>query len=170
MKKKTKTLSRAGVFAGLYVALSLLIMPLSFGFVQVRLAEGLCLLPLIFPEAVPALFIGCIISNLVGGCMLLDVIFGSLITLVAALLSWFVGRLFKRTALKIIIGGLFPVLLNALLLPVVWYFCYGGLKYIYIVQAAIILAGQAFSVYAVGTPILLACKKLKESGLLGMSN
>ncbi len=170
MKKTTKMLARAGVFAGLYVVLSLLVMPLSFGFVQVRLSEGLCLLPLIFPEAVPALFIGCVISNVVGGCMVLDIIFGSLITLVAAVLSWLVGKLFKQTFLKITVGGLFPVILNAFLLPVVWYFCYGGLEYIYIVQAAIILAGQAFSVYAVGTPIYLACKKLKEHNLLGLND
>ena len=60
----TKRLCRAGVIAALYVALTYAFAPFAFGAFQVRPAEALCILPLFFPEAVPALYVGCILSNL----------------------------------------------------------------------------------------------------------
>ena len=160
MKKRvTLFLARTALITALYVALSLLVMPLSFGFIQVRISEGLTLLALIMPECIPGLYLGCIISNLVGGCAPLDIIFGSLITLVAAILTFISGKIIKKTWLKILVGGIFPVLLNALFLPLIWYYCYGQMEFIYIVQAGIIFLGQALAVYLVGTPLFLVIKK-----------
>ena len=161
-KSATLFLVRSAIITALYVALSLLVMPISFGFIQVRISEGLTLLALIMPEAIPALFIGCLISNLVGGCAPLDIVFGSLTTLIAAFGTFLMGRVIKKTWLKIILGGLFPVILNALFLPLIWYFCYGQLEFVYVVQALIIFAGQLLAVYGVGSPLYLVIKRNKR--------
>ena len=157
-----KRLTRAGVIAGLYAVTTLITMPIASGAIQIRLSEALTLLPLLFPEAIPALFIGCFLSNLLSGCALLDVVFGSLITLVAGILTCLFGKVLKNTALKLVVGGAFPVLLNAFLLPVIWVYCYGALEYLYFMQATFLIIGQVISVYALGVPIYLQINKLKD--------
>lgn len=77
-------LTRGSLIAGVYVVITVFLAPLSFGPVQFRIAEALTVLPILFPEAVPALFIGVLISNIYGGLGIYDIVFGSLITLVAA--------------------------------------------------------------------------------------
>jgi uncharacterized membrane protein len=128
------------------------------GAVQFRISEGLTMLALVFPEAVPALFIGCMISNIITGCGVLDVVLGSLITLISALLTFFTARKIKNTALKIIVGGIYPVLLNAFFLPLIW-LMYTSLEYVYYIQVLLLLVGQGLSVYAVGAPLYLFIKK-----------
>lgn len=166
----TAKLTRMGITAGLYIVLSLVVFPISSGAIQVRISEGLTLLPLIFPETAIALCVGCLLTNLITGCMLFDVFLGSLITLVAGLLTALIGKVIKNSVLKITIGGLFPVLLNAFLLPLIWWYCYGQLDYLYIVQVALVLVGQAVSVYAVGSIIYIATKKAKDKGLKGFTD
>ena len=160
-KAFTQKITRAGVIAALYAATSLVTAPIASGAIQLRLSEALTLLALIFPEAVPALFIGCALSNLITGCAVYDIIFGSLITLVAAALTYATGKVIKNTALKIFVGGLFPVFLNALFLPLIWMLCYGTGEYIYILQVAFLTVGQSVSVYALGVPLIIAINKRK---------
>ena len=162
MQKSTLIIVRAGLIAGLYVALSLITMPIASGAIQFRISEALTILPLFFIEAIPALFVGCILSNLITGCLLLDIVFGSLITLIASILTFFVGKVFKNTFLKIFFGGLFPVLLNALFLPLIWVKVYGVLEYVYYLQALFLLISQSLSVYACGSPLYLAVRKLNR--------
>ena len=161
----TYHLARAGIIAGLYVAVSFIIAPFASGAIQVRLSEGLTILAIILPESIPALFVGCLLSNLITGCAIYDVIFGSLITLISAIFSYFSTKRIKNIPLKIFIGGLFPILFNAFLLPLIWQWCYGFGQYVYIVQVAFLLIGQAISVYAIGTPIYLTVKRLKEKNV-----
>ncbi len=158
MSKTTKKLVRAGLIAGLYVALSLLTFPVASGAIQFRLSEALTILPLFFVEAIPALFVGCILSNLITGCFLLDVILGSVITLVASICTYFWGKLVKKSALRIILGGFFPVVLNAIFLPLIWFFAYGAIEYVYYLQVIFLLISQSVSIYAVGTPLYFAIK------------
>ena len=163
MFKNTSSIARAGLIAGLYVVLTLIVFPIASTEIQFRPSEGLTLLALIFPEAVPALFVGCMLSNFITGCQLLDVIFGGLITLVAGLCTYGVGKIIKKTWLKIFIGGLFPVLLNALLLPVIWYYCYYQSDFIYYLQVIFLTISQSISVYAVGSPIVIfLAKRIKN--------
>ncbi len=159
MQKYINKIVRAGLISALYVCLSLITFPISSGTAQVRVAEAFTLLPLVFLEAVPALAVGCLITNLITGCAFPDIILGSLITFLAALLTNCVGKMIKHTALKIIVGGIFPVILNAFLLPLIWLWVYGAGEYLYIIQVCLLLAGQSLSVYAVGTPLYLAIKK-----------
>ncbi len=156
--KSTIILARCGVIAGLYVALSMVSIPV--GAIQFRLSEGLTLLPLIMPESVVSVFIGCVLTNLITGCALLDIILGSVITLLSGVFTYFTGRLLKRFSLKIIVGGIFPVILNALFLPIIWSVCYGAGEYVYIVQALLLLASQSVSVYGAGSVMLMGAKNI----------
>ena len=162
MRNYIKFLARTAIIAALYTVLTLLVFPLASGAIQIRVSEGLCLLPLIFIEAIPGLAIGCVISNLITACAPFDIVFGSLITLVSAVLTFFIGKTIKNIHLKIIIGGLFPVVLNAVFLPLIWTVCYGTGEYVYAIQAFLLLIGQAVSVYGVGTPVYLKLKKVKN--------
>ena len=110
-------LCRAGVFAALYVALTYVTASVAISEIQFRPSEALTMLPLVFPEAVPALFIGCLIANWLAGGAILDIILGSLVTLAAAALTLLVGKTVRNFKPSLFVGGLFPVLLNAVLLP-----------------------------------------------------
>ena len=121
MQKTTLKIVRAGVIGALYIVLSLITFSFSGGAIQLRIAEGLTLLPLIYPESIPALFVGCLIFNQISGLALYDVLLGSLITLVASIFTYLVGKFVHSKVLKIVLGGLFPVLLNAFFLPVIWF-------------------------------------------------
>ena len=83
--QKVLYLTQGAVIAALYVVLCQIFAPISFRDVQVRIAEGLTILPFFTPAAVPGLFVGCIIGNLLGGAIPLDIVFGSLATLIGAL-------------------------------------------------------------------------------------
>lgn len=74
----------AAMTAGIYTALTLVFAPISFGPVQFRISEVLCVLPIFFPAAVPGLFIGCFIANFLAGAVAADIVFGSLATLIGA--------------------------------------------------------------------------------------
>ncbi len=166
MPNTTKIIVRAGLVAGLYVVLSLLTMPIASGAIQFRLSEALTILPLFFVEAIPALFVGCMLSNLITGCMALDIILGSVITLVAGSLTFLVGKLIKGTALKILVGGVFPVILNAFFLPILWILIYGAIEYVYLLQVLFLLISQSISIYGVGTPLYLAIKKHQKNQII----
>lgn len=98
-------IARSALVAALYALLVLAFAPLSFGPVQFRVAEALTLLPWLFPEAIPGLFVGCLVSNFFGGLGIVDMVFGSLATLVAAWLT--------RRMPNVFWAAVPPVLVNA---------------------------------------------------------
>lgn len=123
----TKRLCRAGVIAALYVALTYAFGAIAYeGIPEIRPAEALCILPLFFPEAVPALWVGCMLANLGSPFLMYDVPIGGLCTLVAALLTYGAGRLIKNNVLKLVVGGFFPVIINAFIIPLLIVFLCGG--------------------------------------------
>ena len=85
--KKVLFLTQAGLIAALYVALTFLAnaFGLASGAIQVRLSEMLLILPAFTPAAIPGVYIGCMLSNLLTGCSLLDILLGSLATLIGAI-------------------------------------------------------------------------------------
>lgn len=170
MTLTTKRLCRAGVIAALYAACCYVFAPLSFGFIQIRPSEALCLLPLFYAEAVPALFLGCALANLTSPFFLYDVLLGSTVTLLAALATYFLGKTVRKTGWKIALGGLFPVLLNAFLIPVILVFLCGqvgenGATVAYFSGALSIGISEALCVYAIGTPLVLSIARLRERGV-----
>ena len=83
----TKSLVKAALIGSVYCVLVVVFAPISYGPVQIRIAESLTLLPYLWVEAVPGLFIGCLLANMIGGFGIIDVVFGSLATLVAAIMT-----------------------------------------------------------------------------------
>ncbi len=168
MKFTTKRLCRAGVIAALYTALNYAFGSLATqGILQIRPSEALCLLPLFLPEAVPALFIGCVLSNLLSPFALYDVLVGSAATLLAATATYLVGRLIKNHAARITIGGIFPVVINAFLLPVVICILCADVTasesaLSFWTVFASILVTQAVWVYALGTPLYALVCNIKK--------
>lgn len=163
-----KALCRSGVIAALYVALTVSFGSLSFlGGLQVRPSEGLCMLPLIYPEAVLALTVGCFISNLFSPFAVFDVTLGVGATLLAAICTRLIGKAIanskKTLPLKIVLGGLFPVLFNAAIVPIIVFFGSAGTGEItvaaYFAMAWEVGLGEAIWVYAVGTPLFLFCNR-----------
>lgn len=104
-----RDIALAGLIAAVYTVLGLAFYPVSFGVYQVRVAEALTVLPFVFRAAIPGLFIGCMLTNVYGGQGWQDIVFGSLVTLVAAFLTRLTSRL-SRTRLMNILSAI-PVLL-----------------------------------------------------------
>ena len=162
-----KRLCRAGVIAALYAVLTYIFAPFAFGPFQIRPAEALCILPLFFPEAIPAVWIGCMLSNLASPFFLWDVFIGGLVTLFAAFGTYLVGRFFKKDSFKILFGGLFPILLNTLIIPLIIVFLSGDLGktgggIIYLSTAFWIFLSECIWVYGLGTPLYFFMKKAKK--------
>ncbi len=161
MNNTVKFIARAGLIASLYVVLVIPTITVASGMIQFRLSEALTILPLFFVEAIPALGVGCIVANLITGCSLIDIICGALITLVSAFLTWLFGKIIKNKWLRFFVGGAFPILLNAFLLPGVWYIAYGELVSLYIVNVACLLLSQSVSIYGVGALLYNGIEKSK---------
>lgn len=109
---------QAAMIAAIYIVLTLMLLPVSYGPIQFRVSEALCILPYFTPAAVPGLFIGCMISNALGGSVILDVIFGSLATLIGAVGSY----LFRKTRWAVCLP---PIIANTLVIPWVLRYAYG---------------------------------------------
>lgn len=107
----TRSLCVSAVIAALYAALTLLLAPISYGPIQLRLSEAMTLLPMVLPQAVPGLFVGCLIANLYTG-MLTDIVFGSLATLLAAIGTYLLRK-------KPILAAACPVITNGLIVGTV---------------------------------------------------
>lgn len=120
MKNKNVTfLTQAAMIAAIYVVLTYLFAPFSFGEIQVRISEALTILPLFTPAAIPGLFIGCLIGNILGGAILPDIIFGSIATLIGAVFTY---MLKKHTP---VLGVIPPIASNTIIVPYVLRFGYG---------------------------------------------
>lgn len=161
----TKSLCRAGVIAALYVAVTCAFGELAFTpMLQIRPAEALCILPLFFPEAVPALYVGCMLANLFSQYGPFDIFLGSLATLLAGLCTWGTGKLVKNDIVRVIAGGVFPVLLNAFILPAVWMLA-GVPDVVYWAEFAAMVCTEALWVYVLGIPLYFAVLSLRKKGV-----
>ena len=146
MKNKNVSIITIGAMtAALYVVLTLVAN--AFGLanyaIQVRFSEALTILPYFTPAAIPGLFVGCILSNLITGCMPLDVLFGSLATLLGALGTYLLRRC-KRAA------PVPPIIANTIIVPFV-------LAYVYHFEGSI-----PYFMVTVGIGEIISC------GVLGM--
>lgn len=158
-KNSAKTLARSGVIAALYVVTSLLLFPFTFGIFQFRLSEALTILPLFFAESVPALFIGCLITNIFSSAGAPDIIIGSLATLIAALCTYFAGKAIKNKFARFFVGIIFPVVINAFAIPIVFILS-GTNEYAYMIEVLILGAEELVSVAIFGGALYFGCYKL----------
>lgn len=168
-KKRALYLAQGAVIAALYAVLTLAMWEFSSLQIQVRLSEALCILPLFTNAAVPGLYIGCILANLLAGNVP-DAIFGALATLLAAGSTYWIGRKFKGAA-RLALAPLPAVGFNAIVVPFVLYYAYNFTTFefgeVVISGAAPVLAltalsvfiGQTIACYGVGIPLSLALER-----------
>ena len=162
----TRALARSGIIAALYVALTYAFAPIAYGPLQVRPAEALCILPIFFIESVSGLFVGCALANLMSGYGIYDIAFGSLTTLVAATLTFIIGLLLRRNLLSAFLGGIPPVLFNAIVIPFV--IILGDAETpmsVYWTLFGEFMLTQSVWVYGLGIPLYFAVKRLREKGV-----
>ena len=117
--KSTLFLVQASMIGAIYVVLTVAFAPISFGEVQIRFAEALTILPFFTPAAVPGLFVGCLIANILGGAILPDIIFGSRATLIGAVGTYLLRKQSKYLA------PVPPIVANMLIVPFVLRYGYG---------------------------------------------
>lgn len=170
MKTRTTTLVAAAMIAAIYTAVTLLLAPISYGLMQVRLSEALTVLAAYSPTGVLGVTLGCLLANIIGfmsGANLLgamDILFGTAATLIAAVLSYLCRGVRVRGIP--VLSPLFPVVVNAIVI--------GGELYIVMTPAGEFLPGvffthalwvglgQLISCYGLGLPL---CVALKKTGL-----
>ena len=143
-------LTRAACIAAIYFILTVLLEPLSYGPIQLRFSEALTLLPIIFPEAIAGLTIGCALANIFSWFGIVDIVLGSLTTLIAAILTYMLRR-------KPLLAALPPILLNAAIVPIV--IILSGDTTAYYLLAGSILISQAIIIYALGLPLTQTLKR-----------
>ena len=153
-RRITRMITQAAVIAALYAALTIFIMPASYGVMQFRVSEAMTVLPVFTPAAIPGLFVGCIVANLVSPVGLIDVIIGSAATLLAALCTYLLRE-------HRVLALLPPVLANAIMVG-------AELFYFYNVDFSLpacmfwVGLGEMGACYGLGYPLSLLLDKHKK--------
>lgn len=157
----TRSIVRGGMIAALYVVFTMIFQPISFGAIQFRIAEALTLLPILTVDAVPGLFVGCLLANWLGGGIWFDVALGSVATLLAALCT-------RKLRNKPFLAALMPTIFNGLIVGPVVYFAYvrapgdpvsvGTLLF----NMSTVAFGELVVCYVLGLPMLYGLKRLPQ--------
>lgn len=153
--KKALFITQAAVIAALYVVLVVIFNYISFGPIQFRVAEALTILPYFTPAAIPGLFIGCILANVIGGAVVWDIIFGSIATLIGAVFTYLLRKKSKFLA------PLPPVLANTIIVPWVLKYAYGAEEMVWF-MAVTVGIGEILACYVLGMILLFALNKVRR--------
>ena len=153
-ENKTRNLVFSALIAAIYVVLTLLLRPISYGPIQFRVSEALCVLPYFTPAAIPGFFIGCLISNLLGGAVLMDIVFGSLATLIGSIGSWLLRR-------NRVLVSLPPILSNTLIIPWVLKFAYGSEDLVWYMMITIGI-GEILAIRVLGQLLISVLAKYRK--------
>ena len=140
--------------AAIYVALTMSFSAISFGPVQFRISEALCILPFFTPAAIPGLFIGCFLSNLLCGAAVMDVVFGSIATLIGA-----VGSYCLRHNKWLVCVP--PILANAIIVPWVLRYAYGSTDLIPVAMVTVGI-GEILAIGVLGNLLLVTLDRYKQ--------
>ena len=116
--KKVQFITQGAVIAAIYVVLVLIFDTFSFGPIQFRIAEMLTVMPYFTPAAIPGLFVGCLIANIIGGGLIWDIVLGSIATLIGAIGSYLVRKNKWLVPLP-------PIIANMVIVPFVLKYAYG---------------------------------------------
>lgn len=153
--KKLVFICQAAVIAALYVVLTYVFSAFASGVIQVRVSEALTILPAFTPAAIPGLVIGCLLSNTLTGCVFLDIIFGSVATLIGALGSYALRRHTWLVPIP-------PIVSNMIIVPFVLRFAYGATD-AFPFMIATVGAGEIISCYLLGMILYGALKKVNHT-------
>ena len=152
--KRTRMMTEAAVICAVDVALVLLFKPISFGAIQFRIAEALCILPFFSLSAVPGLTLGCLLGNFFSGAAMPDILFGTLATFIGAILSYKIRNVSKWLVCVP------PILANAIIVPFVLQYAYGVTDAYYFLFATVGI-GEVLAVGVLGNVLLLALEGRK---------
>ena len=163
-QNKVFRLAVMAVMAAAYAALTIVLAPISYGPMQFRVSEALTALPFLMPGAVWGIFAGCVLANLYTGSVL-DIVFGSLATLLAGLLTAWFGKK-GNTVKNRILGCLMPVLFNAVIVGAVLTWGYQIQEFenpllSYGFNALTVGVGEAGVLYLIGYPLMQVLPKLR---------
>lgn len=150
---RPRSLAVSGLVAAAYAVVTVLFAPISYGYIQVRISEALTVLPFLFPQAVPGLFVGCLIANFAGGFGILDVVLGSGATLIAAVLTALMPNVWLASVPPVVVnmavvGGCLSFLLE---IPFLLCALYVGL-------------GQVIACCFLGIPLVLLLERRMKKG------
>ena len=148
----TRSVCLSAMIAALYAALTLLLAPISYGAIQCRISEAMTLLPILLPQAIPGLVIGCLVANLLSPVAIWDVIFGTLATLIAALGTYKLRK-------KPLLAALCPVVANGVIVGVMLAVFYALPLWMTMLEVAV---GEAVAV-ALGFILLDALRRVDLS-------
>lgn len=171
MKTNVRKTVTAAVIGALYAAFTYLSAAtgLAFGTVQFRFSEALTVLPLYTPAASVGLFVGCVVSNIISSVTPLDMVFGSLATLLAALLTRALGKI-KIKGFPVL-SFLSPVVINGLIVGAEISFFGGSDKVslaLFATNALSVAAGEAGVMATLGVALWALIEK--NAGLRGIIN
>ncbi len=144
-------ISEASAIAALYVAITVAIGPLGSSAIQCRISEAMCILPIFTPAAIPGLAIGCLISNIATGCLWQDVLFGTLATVIGAVGSRLLKRVWWLVPLPTVVA-------NTLIVPFVLAWAYHVPEGISFLMLTVGL-GEVISAYVLGIALYFALRK-----------
>lgn len=151
MNKKVIQITYGAVIAALYVALTFVFQAFASGAVQVRIAEMLAIMPVFTPYAIPGLAIGCLLANIFTGCLVPDIIFGTIATLIGAIGT----RMLRK---KPFLAVLPPIAANTAIVPAVIKICYLD-KTPFPLLVLFVAVGEIISIGVFGTILLVTLRK-----------
>lgn len=162
---KTRRMTNIAMIAGIYAAITFATFFMSFGQIQYRVSEALTILPIFTVNAIPGLTLGCALANLVGFFLgvnplgLMDALFGTSASLIAAILTYYLGKVDKKWV-RYILCPLPAVIVNAIIVgfELTWIFNDMQMQFLFI-NAASVFIGQAVVCYGLGIPLIIALKK-----------
>lgn len=157
MKNETRTLCAAAIVGAAYAVMTVALAPISYGAVQLRVSEALCIMPYFIPGTAWGLAVGCCIANLMTG-NIFDIIFGSLATLGAALCTAWIGKR-PHTRATAVLGCMMPVVFNALVVGAVITQAYNGMDIfthpaVFALNAVQVGLGEAAVMLLMGYPLM----------------
>ena len=157
LRKSILFLTRSALIAAIYAVLAYLSSPLQFWFFQFRLSEALCVLAVFMPDSIVGLTVGCLIANYLTGCIVWDVVFGTLATLLGAVGAYLIGRALKGRLIWL--STLPTIISNTLIVPFVIVYAYGSEGSLFLF-AFTVFVGEALCAGVLGSILGMRLKKL----------
>lgn len=156
MNKTTRYLTQGAIIAALYVVLTFIAnaLGLANGVIQVRFSEALTILPFFTPAGIPGLTIGCLLSNILTGCSIFDIIFGTLATFIGAVFTYLLRK-------HKFLAPIPPIVANVLIIPPVLKIAYGAADSLPFLMATVGI-GEVISCGVLGMLLLFALNKQRN--------
>lgn len=152
----TKRLVKTAIIAALYAILTIILAPISYGPIQFRLSEVMVLLAFFDPFYIGGLTLGCLLSNILGGYGVMDIIFGTIATFMSVSSISLTAKFLKQNKFSLLIASLWPTLFNGVIIGWMLNFVLGVPIFITMLQVAI---GEFVVVTILGVSIAIIIKR-----------